>query len=51
MDDRHDSKLKNEIDEITARTKAVMVKIEELDPVKNEDSTLNEDQAQMADEV
>jgi hypothetical protein len=51
MDDRHDLKLINEIDEITARIKTIMAKIEKLDPVKNEDPTLNKDQAQMADEV
>ena len=51
MDDRHDLKLINEIDEITARIKTIMAKIEKLDPVKNEDTTLNRDQAQMADEV
>ncbi len=51
MDDRYDSKLKNEIDEITARIKTIMAKIKKLAPVKNEDSTLNEDQAQMADEI
>ncbi len=51
MDDRHDSKLKNELNEITTRIKTIMATIKELDPVKNEASTLNEDQAQMADEV
>ena len=51
MDDRHDSKLRNELDEITARIKTIMATIKKLDPVKNEDPLLNEDQAQMADEV
>ncbi len=51
MDDRQDLKLINEIDEIKARIKTIMVKIEELDPVKNKGSRLDENQAQMADEV
>jgi len=51
MDDRHDSKLKNEIDEITARIKIIMAKVKKLDPVKNEASTQGENQETTPEEV
>ena len=51
MDDSYDIKLKNEIDGIIVRINTIMTKIEELDPVKNEDSTQDENQETTSEEV
>jgi hypothetical protein len=51
MIDSDDIKLKNEINGIMERIEKIMTKVEELDPAKDDDSTQDENQETMTEEV
>ncbi|MFC1857461.1 hypothetical protein ACFL9U_05450 [Thermodesulfobacteriota bacterium] len=49
MDDRYESKWKSEIEEIEARVKTIVAKVEKLYPDKNKELPIDEGQQSTAD--